>query len=212
LGEHARIAHRLDPATLAKILAFDTAEKIQTFVKKLKEAPMMAAGSLPPPSDAKAAKSRERSLRSTLLAPLDGLKTMGGNSLRAALEAQRARFGKGGKKDDDAPQQEDAPPRDDAKPPPKEAADAHVRFIPSAEFRRPSDLVKHLAKLFEKGVVNTKTGKVEQRPLKRDQALFIARFAAAVNAVWDDDLKIKDGTLDAKKRFSLKSPERYNRP
>ena len=65
-----------------------------------------------------------------------------------------------------------------------------------AEFKRPSDLVKHLAKKFEAGTPHPKTGKIEQRPLKRDQAYFIARFAAAANAAFDDEQLIKEGSLD----------------
>ena len=45
LGEHARLAHRFDPATLTKILAFDTAERPQAFVKELKRTPLTVAGS-----------------------------------------------------------------------------------------------------------------------------------------------------------------------
>ena len=45
LGEHARLAHRFDPATLTKILAFDTAERTQAFVKELQRTPLMATGS-----------------------------------------------------------------------------------------------------------------------------------------------------------------------
>ena len=200
LGENARISHRFGADTLAKILAFDTAERTQSFVKQLKETPLMSAGSLPAPGDANAAKANERSLRSTLLAPLDGLRSINRNILRALLEKQRARFAKAGKKDSDAPQPDDVPPRDDAQPAGRASQAPQARFVPSAEFRRPSDLVKHLAKKFEAGKPHPKTGKIEQRPLKRDQALFIARFAAATNAVWDDEQQIKEGGLNVKKR------------
>ena len=160
----------------------------------------MSAGSLPAPGDANTAKANERSLRSTLLAPLDGLRSLSRDSLRALSEKQRARFAKAGKKDSDAPQPDDVPPRDDAQPAGRASQAPQARFAPSAEFRRPSDLVKHLAKKFEAGKPHPKTGKIEQRPLKRDQALFIARFAAAVNAVWDDEQQIKEGGLNVKKR------------
>ena len=36
--------------------------------------------------------------------------------------------------------------------------------------------------------------------MKRDPALFVAQFAAACNAVWDDDQAIKDGTLAVERR------------
>ena len=41
-----------------------------------------------------------------------------------------------------------------------------------------------------------KTGKVEEKPLKRDQALFVATFANACNSVWDAEQSILDGSLD----------------
>ena len=142
-------------------------------------------------------------MRTSLLAPLRGLRTIGSDTLRAVLEAQRLRFSKGGAKEQQPPEDGDAPPQDEvgegfaaaaSKPPPE------ARFDPAGEFRRPSDFVRHLARKFEEGELNPKTGKAEPRPLKRDQALFIARFAAACNAVWDDDQKIKNGTLNVTKR------------
>ena len=36
--------------------------------------------------------------------------------------------------------------------------------------------------------------------LKRDQALFVAQFAQACNAVWEDEQSIQDGSLDVKDR------------
>ena len=44
LGENVQPAHRFDAGTLAKILAFDTAERRQAFVRELKETPLMTAG------------------------------------------------------------------------------------------------------------------------------------------------------------------------
>ena len=203
-GGDTRIAHRFDTATLAKILSFDTAERTQSFVKELKEAPLMAAGALPPPGNEAAANADRRSLRTALLAPLDGLKSMCRETFRKLLEAQRLTFARGGKREADAPKDDDVPPQDDARCASSTSAAAaatpHARFAPSDEFRLPSDFVRHLARKFESGQVNPKTGKIERRPLKRDQALFVTRFAAACNAVWEDEQKINDGLLDAKKR------------
>ena len=52
---------------------------------------------------------------------------------------------------------------------------------------------------FEEGVVNATTGKRSRRPLKRDQVFFVARFAAACDAVWDDE---QSGCL-GKRRFNM---------
>ena len=41
-----------------------------------------------------------------------------------------------------------------------------------------------------------KTGKVEKKPLKRDQASCVATFAHACNSVWDAEQSILDGSLD----------------
>ena len=44
LGENVQPAHRFDAGMLAKILAFDTAERTQAFVRELKEEPLVKAG------------------------------------------------------------------------------------------------------------------------------------------------------------------------
>ena len=91
LGDNARIAHRFDADTLVKTLSFDTtAERTQSFVKQLKEMPLMSAGSLPAPSDANAAKANGRSLRSTLLDPLDGLSNLSRNHPLASAGGEAA--------------------------------------------------------------------------------------------------------------------------
>ena len=45
----------------------------------------------------------------------------------------------------------------------------------------------HLAKKFEDGPVDPTTGGRAPRTLKRDQTLFLAKFADACNKVWDDE-------------------------
>ena len=91
LGDNARIAHKFDADTLVKTLSFfDTAERTQSFVKQLKETPLMSAGSLPAPSDANAAKANGRSLRSTLLDPLDGLSNLSRNHPLASAGGEAA--------------------------------------------------------------------------------------------------------------------------
>ena len=60
-------------------------------------------------------------------------------------------------------------------------------FAPTDAWRRPSDYVAHLARKFEEGKPDPKTGKAVARPLKRDQVYFIAQFAAACNTVWKEE-------------------------
>ena len=56
----------------------------------------------------------------------------------------------------------------------------------------------YLAARFEGEWTNPQSGKKELRPLKRDQALFIAQFAQVCNTVWDEDRKVEDGEMDVK--------------
>ena len=73
LGSNAVIAHRFAPELLAKILAFDTAERTQAFVRQLKEAPLMAAGELPSPQETTATRENRREhFKETLLEPMRG--------------------------------------------------------------------------------------------------------------------------------------------
>ena len=62
----------IDQELLTKIMAFDTADRTQAFVKNLMKAPLMAAGELPPPTETAAVRQRRESLRTTLLEPHAG--------------------------------------------------------------------------------------------------------------------------------------------
>ena len=120
--------------------------------------------------------------------------------------SQRRRFASAGRKEDDAPEDADSPPDPDAADQLGESLplplvpDPVAYFAPSDQYCRPSDYVAYLARRFETGKLNPKTGRIDPKPLKRDQALFVAQFAVACNAVWDDDEQIKNGTLSVKKR------------
>ena len=57
----------------------------------------------------------------------------------------------------------------------------------------------HLAQRFEEGVLDASTGRRRRRPLKRNQVFFVARFAAACDAVWDDE---QNGCL-GQRRFNM---------
>ena len=199
-GENVCLAHRFDPATLKSILDFDTAERNTSFVKQLKETPLTADGELPLPSNMQVVLQQQRLLRKDLLLPLEGLKSLGGETLKAVVKAQRSKFAGEAEKDDDAPpieNDDEAPP---VHPPSTSSAGPSAYFVPGEEFEQPSDLIKQLVRRFEMGTVNERTGRAEPRPLKRDQALFVTRFASACNAVWEDEQKVKDGSLDVRKR------------
>jgi hypothetical protein len=201
LGENAIIAHRFEPELLDKILKFETAERTQSFVKQLQETPLMAAGELPAPQESTALQRRRTQLRESLLEPLRGLCTLGRDVLRELVDVQRKRFARAGSREEDVPD-DDAPLEIDEAAPhePQAAPEPVAYFAPSDQYRRPSDYVAELARQFEAGKWDEKTGRIEPKPLKRDQALFVAQFAAACNAVWDDEERVKDGTLPVKKR------------
>ena len=123
------------------------------------------------------------------------------------IDIQRAAFGS---KDhpktcpaDDGDDDIDAPPDPDADSATRStnvaAGEAEAKFAPSDAWRRPSDYVAFLAKRFEEEWVNPRTDKKEPRPLKRDQVLFVTKFAEACNTVWAEDLRVEDGELDIDK-------------
>ena len=75
---------------------------------------------------------------------------------------------------------------------------SHVPVAPTDTCRRPSDYVAQLARKFEEGKLDPKTGKMAARPLKRDQVYFVAQFAEACNTVWNeerDDTPMKKRSL-----------------
>ena len=198
-GANTSLAHRFDPQTLQNILAFDTAERTSGFVKDLKQTALMTAGELPRNSSDSDAQERRRSMQEKLIGPLRGLKDIDCETLGQLVDTQRKGFAQGQREDEDEHMSENeakqaAAPKDCPTAPP------FAVFIPSSEFKRPSDYVKHLVRRFEAGKENPKTGQVEPKPLKRDQALFVARFAEACNDVWDDEQKILDGNLQHKNR------------
>ena len=97
---------------------------------------------------------------------------------------------------------DEAPPDPDGTPGcPSDPVQPKAYFAPSDQWRRPSDYVAHLAHQFEEGKPDPITGKVERRPLKRDQVLFIAQFVDSCNAVWEDEQN--DVPVKKRRRFSL---------
>ena len=166
----------------------------------------MAAGELPSPNESAALHGRREHLAASLLEPLTGLCALGRDILRDIIDVQRQRFARAGKKVEDAPEDDDAPTENEGEEEPENAPAAQpgpdpvAYFAPSDRYRRPSDYVAYLARRFEAGKLNPKTGRIDPKPLKHDQALSVAQFAAACNTVWDDEQKVLDGTLSVKKR------------
>ena len=178
LGATVAIPHHFPPDKLKQILNFTTAERTQKFVKDLMATDFMQAGELPTMAG-RDAQSRQRTEGLQLkqrYAPLDD-PTL---DLKAIAELQH----KGRGKTDEA-----APPREEQAEVPDEPA-ALPLPEPVAYFTRcyrPSDYVAHLAKEFEAGPIDTKTGIRKPRELRRDQALFLAQFAKACNVIWEDE-------------------------
>ena len=178
LGATVTIPHHFPPEKLQQILNFTTAERTQTFVKDLMATDFMRAGELPP-MDAREAVSRQRTegeqlkqRYSALGAPTVDLKAI------AELQ-QKAR----GQPDEEAPAREEQ-----AEVPDEPAALAlpdPVAYF--AQGYQPSDFVARLAQEFEAGPIDTQTGIRKPRLLRRDQALFLAKFAQACNDIWKDE-------------------------
>ena len=178
LGATVTIPHHFPPEKLQQILNFTTAERTQTFVKDLMATDFMRAGELPP-MDAREAVSRQRTegeqlkqRYSALGAPTVDLKAI------AELQ-QKAR----GQPDEEAPAREEQ-----AEVPDEPAALAlpdPVAYF--AQGYQPSDFVARLAHEFEAGPIDTQTGIRKPRLLRRDQALFLAKFAQACNDIWKDE-------------------------
>ena len=116
--------------------------------------------------------------------------------LRHVVDAQRQYF-KQGLLDDEDVADPDAPPDEDDSTGQAPAADveAFAFFESSDKYRRPIDYVAEMVRKFEVGKPNAVTGVIEPKPLKRDQALFVAHFAHVCNAVWDDKRRIELGEL-----------------
>ena len=201
LRQNVHLAHRFEEADLKDILAYDTAERRQAFVKELEEIAFMHDGELPPPTDRKKVEIRREDLSDRLLTPFQGLAHLD-DLLTDVIARQRTTFGAESSKACPANNPEgdtDVPPEPGelvAKP---DEQDAKARFAPSDCWRRPSDYVAYMAKRFETDWTNPHSGKKESRPLKRDQGLFVAQFAHICNTVWDEDRKVEEGEMNANK-------------
>ena len=177
-GATVAIPHHFPPDKLKQILNFTTAERTQRFVKDLMATDLMKAGELPTLAgrDAQSRRRTEVLQLKQRYAPL-GDPTL---NLKAIAELQQKSRGKA---DEAAPPPEEpaeVPDAPAAQPPPEPVA----YFTQSY---RPSDYVAHLAKEFEAGPVDATTGQRQPRMLRRDQTLFLAQFAKACNAIWDDE-------------------------
>ena len=87
IDQHVQIAHRFDPDTLAKILAFETAERTQAFVRELKALPIMSAGNFPPSRKSRALDHRCDQFNKDIREAYVSLSQLG-TSLRNIVEIQ----------------------------------------------------------------------------------------------------------------------------
>ena len=73
LRQNANLAHLFEETDLQEILAFNTAERRQAFVRELEETAFMQAGELPPPTDSRKVAIRREDLNDRLIAPFRDL-------------------------------------------------------------------------------------------------------------------------------------------
>ena len=203
LGSDTVIAHHFKSELLHKILRFETADRTQKFVKELMGTSVMTLddGGLPAPRNREDGADRRASdVQKDILQRYEALGNLEPAVLKELVSAQRKSWKS--KNDDAEPSDQDCPappaPEDSGRPsdphadyssqkPPRRGPEAKAYFAPNDAIRRPSDYVALLAKKFEEGCVDPTTGNRVPRRLKRDQTLFLAKFAQACNAVWEDD-------------------------
>ena len=200
LGQNTRLAHRFDDETLSDILSFHTAERTQAFVRDLQDTDLMSSGALPAAASEDDQLAGKSYLQSSVLEPYASLCNMSVASLTAFVDNQRQQFSASAKSKDPAVSHQQELPEQEPGQVTQSVAEVEAYFMPSDRWRRPSDYVSHLVHKFEREWINPKTKTIQPRPLKRDQALFVAQFAAACNAVWDDEQSILDGSLEVKDR------------
>ena len=194
LGTTATLAHRFEPDEMKRIMAFDTRERVTAYSKELLDTmPAMREGSLPSPSESGALERRRRALRDDIIevygghvlrAPDSGGLASGDAALlsRIGLQQQEHAGSGGDVQDDDV----EAPPEIVAAPRAQDAEqDAH--FAPSERWRRPSDYVKHMMERFELGLTTPQGKTPKRKSLSRDQVCFLALFADACNAAWEEE-------------------------
>ena len=92
LRQNVHLAHRFEEADLKDILAYDTAERRQAFVKELEEIAFMHDGELPPPTDRKKVEIRREDLSDRFLTPFQGLAHLD-DLLTDVIARQRTTFG-----------------------------------------------------------------------------------------------------------------------
>ena len=195
LGQNTRLAHRFDEEALNEILAFQTAERTQAFVRELQETDLMWVGELPAASVNDQTEARSY-LQSSLLEPCAALRTVPVADLVCFVDAQRKQFSTRPCAEEAPPSGHEEHPESEHEGAPREDQDVQAYFLPCDKWRRPSDYVAQLVRRFETEWVHPKTKQIHPRPLKRDQALFVAQFADACNAVWDEEQAILEGSLE----------------
>ena len=86
------LAHHFEATDLQDILAFNTAERRQAFVKDLEETALMQSGDLPPPTDSRKVAIRREDLNDRLMAPFQDLVHLD-DLLADVIDIQRTSFG-----------------------------------------------------------------------------------------------------------------------
>ena len=198
LGHSVVIAQRLDDASLQRVLAFDARDRTTAFTKELRDAPAMQREV---PGEVAAA--RRADLAASQQQYDEGLR-VAASSLASIADTQRRHFQqKEGQPtgEDDGAEDELAvppPPREPAVAPPEQPA---AYFVPSDRWRRPSDFLAHQVELFEAGETVPPGTPKEPKQVTRDQLLFLAQFAAALNQVWQDEQA--DTPMRQREQFSF---------
>jgi hypothetical protein len=209
MGQNVRIAQRLDADTLDRVLRFETKERRTAYSKELCSLPLMSEGDLPAPSPNEAGRKRQEKLRDEVLLPYGGDRAGGVGGLAAlsdvlkdVITAQQQHFKTAAGPEAGAESDTDVPPDPEvprASPPP--ADDLPAFFAPCDRWRLPSDFVAYQAQRFEDGLTTPPGKKFKKKKLSFDQVLFLAQFAAACNAVWDDT---NNGVaVSQRRRFTL---------
>ena len=199
LGQTVAITQRFDEALLKRVLDFDAKDRSTAFTKELRDAPSMQKDiSL----NAEGSDKRRSELAATLQSYEQGLRAAAAD-ISSLIDMQRQHFqqkeGEVIEGDDPTEDRDAPPPLHESKP------DQHsppvAFFAPCDQWRRPSDFLAHQLELFEKGDTTPPGKKKITKRVTKDQLLFLAQFAAALNQVWDDEQN--DVPMSQRERFSF---------
>ena len=184
MDQVTRLTHYFDEESLDQILGSTTAQRTTAFVQGLQGNMIMQGGELPQPRESQELLRRRASNHRNLVEKHESLEFLR-HDLRNIADIQRRAFARVGNRDAEVPDDNDVPPQAEGEELHGDVAVAY--FLPSEHCQRPSDYVAHLAEQFEAGSMCPRTGTKVPKKFKYDQTLFLAQFASACNAVWDDE-------------------------